>query len=112
MGRTKNVSSEKDNIFCVSHNVKSIFAFAPIFSQEKFKTHTSRKFLASLVFNFLAFAIAENREIKGSINVGDTADSIADRVWLVLQAVGDIAFAYPYTTILLEIQVCGYVFCV
>lgn len=63
------------------------------------------------MFNFLAFAIAENREIKGSI-VGVTADSVADKVWLVLQAVGDIAFAYPYSVILLEIQVCGYVFCV
>ncbi|KAG5550922.1 hypothetical protein RHGRI_009373 [Rhododendron griersonianum] len=52
----------------------------------------------------LGFAkVIENREIKGSI-VGVTADSVADKVWLVLQAVGDIAFAYPYSVILLEIQ--------
>ncbi|XP_058213798.1 probable amino acid permease 7 [Rhododendron vialii] len=52
----------------------------------------------------LGFAkVVENREIKGSIG-GVAADSTADKVWLVLQAIGDIAFAYPYTVILLEIQ--------
>lgn len=62
------------------------------------------------VFSFLVLAIAENREIKGSIG-GVAADSTADKVWLVLQAVGDIAFAYPYMVILLEIQVCSLCLC-
>jgi amino acid permease len=52
----------------------------------------------------LGFAkVVDNREIKGSIG-GVAADSSADKVWLVLQALGDIAFAYPYSVILLEIQ--------
>jgi hypothetical protein len=29
------------------------------------------------------------------------------KVWRVSQAIGDIAFAYPYSLILLEIQVAG-----
>jgi hypothetical protein len=29
----------------------------------------------------------------------------AQKVWRVAQAIGDIAFAYPYTIVLLEIQV-------
>ncbi|KAG5547480.1 hypothetical protein RHGRI_013241 [Rhododendron griersonianum] len=52
----------------------------------------------------LGFAkVVENREIKGSIG-GVAADSTADKVWLVLQALGDIAFASSYSVILLEIQ--------
>nr|XP_043621256.1 probable amino acid permease 7 [Erigeron canadensis] len=44
-----------------------------------------------------------NGEIKGSIG-GAPAASAADKVWLVFQGLGDIAFAYPYSIILLEIQ--------
>ena len=32
----------------------------------------------------------------------------AQKVWRVAQAIGDIAFAYPYTIVLLEIQVCSH----
>ncbi|KAI4306271.1 hypothetical protein L6164_029564 [Bauhinia variegata] len=45
----------------------------------------------------------ENGTIKGSV-VGVPASNIADKLWLVFQALGDIAFAYPYSIILLEIQ--------
>lgn len=52
----------------------------------------------------LGFAkVIENGEIKGSIE-GVPADTIADKLWLAFQALGDIAFAYPYSIILLEIQ--------
>lgn len=47
---------------------------------------------------------ADNRGIKGSI-VGVPTKSAAQKIWLVFQALGDIAFAYPYSIILLEIQV-------
>ncbi|XP_057508100.1 probable amino acid permease 7 [Actinidia eriantha] len=47
--------------------------------------------------------VVENTEIKGSID-GVSADSMAEKLWLVFQALGDIAFAYPYSIILLEIQ--------
>lgn len=47
--------------------------------------------------------VIENGKIKGSIG-GATATSTANKLWLVFQAMGDIAFAYPYSIILLEIQ--------
>ncbi|KAH7859936.1 hypothetical protein Vadar_007267 [Vaccinium darrowii] len=47
--------------------------------------------------------VIENGEIKGSIG-GVSADSIADKLWLVFQALGDIAFSFPFPLILLEIQ--------
>ncbi|RVX14572.1 putative amino acid permease 7 [Vitis vinifera] len=52
----------------------------------------------------LGFAkVVENGMIKGSIE-GISASNTADKIWLVFQALGDIAFAYPYSLILLEIQ--------
>jgi hypothetical protein len=50
------------------------------------------------------FVIAENGKIMGSIS-GVPAANVADKLWLTFQALGDIAFAYPYTIIVLEIQV-------
>ncbi|KAH6795840.1 hypothetical protein C2S51_036826 [Perilla frutescens var. frutescens] len=47
--------------------------------------------------------VVGNRKIKGSIG-GISTDTSAKKVWLVLQAIGDIAFSYPYTQIVLEIQ--------
>ncbi|XP_076894219.1 putative amino acid permease 7 [Bidens hawaiensis] len=44
-----------------------------------------------------------NGEVMGSIG-GVPAASAVDKVWLVFQGLGDIAFAYPYSIILLEIQ--------
>ncbi|KAK9269492.1 hypothetical protein L1049_001267 [Liquidambar formosana] len=41
--------------------------------------------------------------IKGGIG-GISTSSAADKAWLVSQALGDIAFAYPYSLILIEIQ--------
>ncbi|GAB4854050.1 Probable amino acid permease 7 [Ancistrocladus abbreviatus] len=41
--------------------------------------------------------------IKGSIEGVPTA-TVISKVWLVSQALGDIAFAYPYSLIVLEIQ--------
>ncbi|KAJ6422951.1 hypothetical protein OIU84_023977 [Salix udensis] len=52
----------------------------------------------------LGFAqIIENGYVKGGI-AGVSADSAADKVWKISQALGDIAYAYPYTVIALEIQ--------
>ncbi|CAI0540869.1 unnamed protein product, partial [Linum tenue] len=52
----------------------------------------------------LGFAkVIENGEIKGSMT-GVPAANTADKIWLAFQAIGDIAFAYPYSLILLEIQ--------
>ncbi|KAK9996834.1 hypothetical protein SO802_021520 [Lithocarpus litseifolius] len=46
---------------------------------------------------------SENGKIMGSIT-GVPASSLANKLWLVFQALGDIAFAYPYSIIVLEIQ--------
>ncbi|KAK2982298.1 hypothetical protein RJ640_004943 [Escallonia rubra] len=45
----------------------------------------------------------ENGVIKGSIE-GVSTSSAIQKGWLVSQALGDIAFAYPYAIILIEIQ--------
>jgi len=42
--------------------------------------------------------------MMGSIT-GIPASNTANKLWLVFQALGDIAFAYPYALLLLEIQV-------
>ncbi|XP_024968130.1 probable amino acid permease 7 [Cynara cardunculus var. scolymus] len=47
--------------------------------------------------------VIENGEIKGRIG-GVPSASAAYKTWLVFQGLGDIAFAYPYSMILLEIQ--------
>ncbi|KAF5805985.1 putative amino acid transporter, transmembrane domain-containing protein [Helianthus annuus] len=48
--------------------------------------------------------VIENGKIAGSIT-GYPAVSVAHKLWLTFQALGDIAFACPYELILLEIQV-------
>ncbi|KAA8527115.1 hypothetical protein F0562_008656 [Nyssa sinensis] len=64
--------------------------------------------LMSFCYSFIGLALGfakviENGEIKGSIG-GVPADSLAQKLWLAFQALGDIAFSYPYSLILLEIQ--------
>ncbi|KAK8545792.1 hypothetical protein V6N12_026612 [Hibiscus sabdariffa] len=54
----------------------------------------------------LALGIAKviaNGFVMGSIR-GITTSTTGEKVWLVSQALGDIAFAYPYSLILIEIQ--------
>ncbi|KAL5803779.1 hypothetical protein ACOSQ3_030579 [Xanthoceras sorbifolium] len=52
----------------------------------------------------LGFAqVIEKGRIKGSIT-GVAVVNTADKLWLAFQALGDIAFSYPYAVILLEIQ--------
>ncbi|KAI7756955.1 hypothetical protein M8C21_009999, partial [Ambrosia artemisiifolia] len=61
-------------------------------------------FAYSIIGLGLGFAsVVANGDIKGSIG-GVSAASATDKVWLVFQGLGDIAFAYPYSIILLEIQ--------
>ncbi|KAL0718247.1 hypothetical protein Bca4012_067569 [Brassica carinata] len=52
----------------------------------------------------LAFdRIIEKRQIEGSVK-GSPAENRGAKVWLVFQALGNIAFSYPFSIILLEIQ--------
>uniref|UniRef100_A0A5B7AZ72 Putative amino acid permease 7 isoform X1 n=1 Tax=Davidia involucrata TaxID=16924 RepID=A0A5B7AZ72_DAVIN len=75
------------------HNMAWLSAVAAIMS-----------FSYSFIGMALGFAkVIENRKIEGSI-VGVPAGSLVQKLWLGFQALGDIAFAYPYSVILLEIQ--------
>lgn len=60
-------------------------------------------FLADKKLSFPIF-LAENGEVLGSIS-GVPAISSASKTWIVFEAIGDIAFAFPYSVIVLEIQV-------
>ncbi|XP_057765376.1 probable amino acid permease 7 [Salvia miltiorrhiza] len=47
--------------------------------------------------------VIENREIRGDIE-GVPASNTADKVWSVAQALGDLAFAFPFSVIFLNIM--------
>ncbi|KAF5179730.1 Amino acid permease, partial [Thalictrum thalictroides] len=64
--------------------------------------------IMSFSYSSIGFALGftkviGNGSIKGSIQGVPMATS-AEKVWRVSQAIGDIAYAYPYCVILLEIQ--------
>ncbi|POO02890.1 Amino acid transporter, transmembrane domain containing protein [Trema orientale] len=64
--------------------------------------------IMSFAYAFIGFGLGfakviENGTIQGSIT-GVPTTNMANKLWLVFQALGDIAFAYPYSIILLEIQ--------
>ncbi|PNY04095.1 amino acid permease [Trifolium pratense] len=53
----------------------------------------------------IGYTIAENGTFKGTIAGGSTSnESTIDRVWGIFQGLGDIAFAYSFAQILIEIQ--------
>lgn len=47
---------------------------------------------------------SEKGHAEGSIG-GISTSNGAEKLWLVSQALGDISFSYPFSTILMEIQV-------
>jgi len=51
--------------------------------------------------------MAENGKIKGNLGgiSANTSLTQTQKVWRMLQGLGDIAFAFPYTSLVLEIQV-------
>ncbi|KAI4320857.1 hypothetical protein MLD38_034299 [Melastoma candidum] len=64
--------------------------------------------MMSFSYSFTGFGLAivkviRNGKFRGTIS-GVPASSPARKTWLTFQAMGDIAFAYPYSLILLEIQ--------
>ncbi|XP_021745092.1 probable amino acid permease 7 [Chenopodium quinoa] len=90
-----------------------IFGFVQIFMSQIPNMHDIKwvslvaaimSFTYSLIVLGLGIArVIENGMIKGSIEGIPTA-TVMEKVWLVAQGVGDIAFAYPYSLILIEIQ--------
>nr|POE74917.1 putative amino acid permease 7 [Quercus suber] len=64
--------------------------------------------MMSFTYSFIGIALGfakviENGKIMGSIT-GVPSSTLANKLWLVFEAFGDIAFAYPYSIIVLEIQ--------
>ncbi|XP_059666583.1 probable amino acid permease 7 [Cornus florida] len=64
--------------------------------------------IMSFTYSFIGFGLGvakviENGVIMGNVGGISTSTTI-EKVWLVSQALGDIAFAYPYAIILIEIQ--------
>ncbi|KAJ6293512.1 hypothetical protein OIU78_025475 [Salix suchowensis] len=75
------------------HNIQWLSILAAIMS-----------FAYSIIGFALGFAqVIGNGYVKGTI-AGVTAYSAADKLWKVSQAIGDIAFAFPYSLIVMEIQ--------
>ncbi|KAJ0965253.1 hypothetical protein J5N97_026391 [Dioscorea zingiberensis] len=58
---------------------------------------------SSIGFGLGLAKVIENGTIKGSIG-GVAMATTAQKIWRICQGLGDIAFAYPYSLILLEIQ--------
>lgn len=56
------------------------------------------------MYKSVVTACSENRHFKGNIRGVPTSTGM-EKVWLVAQALGDIAFSYPFSVILIEIQV-------
>lgn len=56
------------------------------------------------VYNFLIIIYTEKGHAEGSIE-GVSTSSGTEKLWLVSQALGDVSFSYPFSTILMEIQV-------
>ncbi|WJX37366.1 hypothetical protein P8452_25134 [Trifolium repens] len=64
--------------------------------------------LMSFTYSFIGLGLGistviKNGRIMGSVTGVQTA-SVADKIWLIFQALGDVAFSYPYSILLLEIQ--------
>ncbi|CAA0814045.1 Probable amino acid permease 7 [Striga hermonthica] len=61
-------------------------------------------FVYSTIGSGLGLAkVIENGEIKGSVG-GVHESTVANKVWSISQALGDIAFAFPFSVIFLEIM--------
>jgi hypothetical protein len=59
------------------------------------------------VFNYLLqLASPTGKTTIGGTQIGVDVSSAAQKSWLTLQALGNIAFAYSYSMVLIEIQVC------
>ncbi|KMT12659.1 hypothetical protein BVRB_4g091170 [Beta vulgaris subsp. vulgaris] len=90
-----------------------IFGFVQIFMSQIPNMHdikwvsigaATMSFTYSLIVLGLGMShVIGNGIIKGSIK-GVPTTSVMEKVWLVAQGLGDIAFAYPYSLILIEIQ--------
>ncbi|KAK7320292.1 hypothetical protein VNO77_29628 [Canavalia gladiata] len=64
--------------------------------------------IMSFTYSFIGMGLSiaqtlENGHVEGSIE-GIATSSRTEKLWLVSQALGDISFTYPFSTIIMEIQ--------
>lgn len=64
--------------------------------------------IMSFTYSFIGLGLGiatviKNGRIMGSVG-GIPTSNPADKIWLIFQALGDVAFSYPFSIILLEIQ--------
>ncbi|XP_028552692.1 probable amino acid permease 7 isoform X2 [Dendrobium catenatum] len=99
--------SSEDSSFMLLFGIVQIFlSQIPDFHNMKWLSVVAA--IMSFSYSFIGFGLGfakviGNGMIKGGIG-GIPAPSTAQKVWRISQAIGDIAFAYPYSVILIEIQ--------
>ncbi|KAL0922689.1 hypothetical protein M5K25_006696 [Dendrobium thyrsiflorum] len=96
-----------DNFFMLMFGLVQIF-FSQIPDFHNMRWLSVVAAMMSFTYSFIGFGLGlakviGNGTIKGGIGGVHTA-STAQKVWKVSQAIGDVAFAYPYSVILIEIQ--------
>nr|POE74919.1 putative amino acid permease 7 [Quercus suber] len=90
--------------FCLWHGI--VMSQIPDFHKMEWLSVVAA--MMSFTYSFIGIALGfakviENGKIMGSIT-GVPSSTLANKLWLVFEAFGDIAFAYPYSIIVLEIQ--------
>ncbi|XP_073298253.1 probable amino acid permease 7 [Primulina huaijiensis] len=86
--------------------VQVVFSQIPDFHNMEWLSIIAASMSFAYTFIGLALGLAKvvgDGEIRGDL-VGVPTDNVAQKVWLSSQAVGDVAFAFTYNIILLEIQ--------
>ncbi|XP_020595584.1 probable amino acid permease 7 [Phalaenopsis equestris] len=88
----------------LSHSQKKEQSFQiSIFCEHVLLFNIKHDFVCSTLRFSNATSVPGNGRINGGIGGVHTA-STAQKVWKVSQAIGDVAFAYPYSIIVIEIQ--------
>ncbi|KAI0511934.1 hypothetical protein KFK09_012568 [Dendrobium nobile] len=105
-GHNAPCSSEDSSFMLLFGFVQIFLSQIPDFHNMKWLSVVAA--IMSFSYSFIGFGLGfakviGNGMIKGGIG-GIPAPSTAQKVWRISQAIGDIAFAYPYSVILIEIQ--------
>ncbi|KAK7299878.1 hypothetical protein RJT34_10706 [Clitoria ternatea] len=107
--------SERDGAACESGDAYYILLFGAIqIVLSQIPNFHNIKWLSvfaatmSFAYSFIGIGLSiartiENGHVEGSIE-GVSVTSGTEKLWLVSQALGDLSFSYPYSTILMEIQ--------
>ncbi|CAI9088132.1 OLC1v1022378C1 [Oldenlandia corymbosa var. corymbosa] len=105
-GHNANCSHDTSKFMLLFGAVQIVMSQIPDFHNMAWLSIIAAVMSFSYAFIALGLGLAkviENGKVLGSMTGIPTANT-TDKLWLVCQALGDIAFAYPYSVILLEIQ--------